>query len=124
MVGEQWPAGFGFYHVAQGYELVGGWVEVGAAGRGPAILDPAANDANNALSLAAHRNCGKDEVLALLNDRRLIELLRGLTDEQLARGAVTVPNGTTRSVEQVASGPLLGHTRNHLASIKSATGLG
>jgi uncharacterized damage-inducible protein DinB len=126
MADEQWPIGYGFYHLADGFELVHGWIEAGANGRGPTVLDPAAIDAKNALSLAAHPRCAKDEVLALCTERgrRLAELVRGLTDEQLARAALTVPDGTTRTVEQVASGPMLSHVRTHMASIKAATGLG
>ena len=126
MPDEQWPTGFGFYHLAEGYELIRGWIEKGATGQGPIVLDPAANDARNALSLAAHRQTARAEVLALLTERgrRLAELVRGLTDEQLTKGALTVPDGTTRAVDQVAAGPMLGHVRTHMASIKAATGLG
>lgn len=123
---ERWPVGFGFYHLAEGYALLYGWIEAGATGRGPVVLDPAANDLNNARCLAEHRDCTRGEVLALLDERarRLAELVRGLSDEQLASESLTVPDGTTRPVEQVASGPLLGHVRGHLASITAVTGLG
>jgi hypothetical protein len=126
MTDEQWPAGFGFYHLAEGYSLVYGWIDAGAAGPGPVQLDPAANDAANARCLAAHRDCERQEVLGLLNARgqRLAERVRGLTDEQLAKAAIVIPDGTTRSVEEVASGPMLGHLRMHMASITAASGLG
>jgi hypothetical protein len=38
--------------------------------------------------------------------------------------ALTIPDGTTRDIEAVASGPMLRHSRTHLDSINAATGLG
>ena len=34
MPDEQWPTGFGFYHLAEGYELIRGWIEKGQPGKG------------------------------------------------------------------------------------------
>ena len=123
---ERWPVGFGFYHVAEGYALLYGWIEAGATGGGPVVLDPAANDLSNARCLDEHRGCTRGEVLALLDERarRLAEA--GAWPERRAAGE-RVAQGTGRhdaAVEQVASGPLLGHVRGHLASITAVTGLG
>jgi hypothetical protein len=77
-------------------------------------------DANNARHARQFANVGKQETLALLRENRaaLARSIRNLDDAQLERTMVTF-DGHGMSVADMVQGAMIGHTQEHLASIRA-----
>ncbi|HET8630214.1 MAG TPA: DinB family protein [Thermomicrobiales bacterium] len=121
---EGWPVGVVAHHIASVHHDFIGLVGALAAGKtrspGSSMADVDESNARHARDFAA---VGKAETLAALreNAAALARLLRGLTDEQLERTA-GVFGGHDLSVAQVLEWIVIGHAREHLASIRATLG--
>jgi hypothetical protein len=118
---EHWPVLVTARHVAVSYRVVGSWVRKVAAGQEVPITR-AQIDAGNA-QLATEPTPTRDEVLELLraNAAKTAELIRGLTDEQLAASAAVNPSeGRVLTADQVVRYVLIHHVQEHLTGIQAA----
>lgn len=110
------------HHVASGYVPISEWVQTIANGQ-PISVDLAmVHDANRAHA-EANANISRDDILAALrtNGVAALTVLRGLTDEQLARVVpITLFGGQDMSAADVADKVLIGHVRAHLSDIRGA----
>ena len=119
--GEDRPVNVLADHIALGHQAIAGWVQGLAGGRTGAPLDRGAFDARNAQHARERIDVTKPEVLAALRRHGAAAeaLVRGLSDEQLAREGELFAGRRVRTQDAVER-ILIGHPRNHLASIREA----
>jgi uncharacterized damage-inducible protein DinB len=118
---EGWSVGVTARHVAVAHLGVTSIVKAIVDGDEIPNLDSL--DDYNAKHALEHANCTKAEVLSLLksNGTTVATYLRSLTDEQLDRSApLAFAGGADTSALQMIEGAVIGHPKEHLASIKSA----
>lgn len=118
------PAGVIAYHVAATNEVFARMLGSLASGR---TYSPQSSmgdvHQHNAEQARDHAGVGKPEVLAGLRQHgaAIVETLRGLGDEQLG-GVAGVFGGNELTIEQVIAYIIVGHTREHLESIRAGIG--
>jgi len=120
--GEQWSVGVTAHHVAGGHPVIGGMVQMVAAGQPLPPLTWEQLEQSNQQHAKESAHCTKEETLAMLrqNGQTAAETVRSLTDEQLARSGSIIGNAMT--AEQIVENIMIAHVREHSASIKQATG--
>ena len=113
-------------HVGGGYRFqVGSLLKPIAEGGEIPNYPREAIDKGNVDYLAKNANRPKDEAIAMLREqgRRAADYVRGLSDEQLERsGPLPLFGGAVLTAEAVIENVLIGHAREHLASIRAAVG--
>jgi hypothetical protein len=74
----------------------------------------------NARQAEEHANCTTAEVLDLLrrNCGQVAGMLRALSDEQLARTAIS-PRGRTLTIEDAVDNGLVAHLRGHFTTVRA-----
>jgi hypothetical protein len=118
------PFGVVAHHIAEVNRDFAAIVAVLAAG---GTYSPASSlddvQAENARHAQAHQAVGRAQTLELLraNGAEMAQLLRTLDDAQLERVAGTF-GGHQLTVQQVVEWIVIGHTREHLASLQAAIG--
>ena len=120
---EGWPMAFSAWHIAEGHGTIMGLVAAVANGEQAPALTAAMLDAKNADDLSRHATCSKQEVLDALrqNGTAVANAIRRLSDEQLDRAAVLeLFGGAPLTVQQLIELVLIGHARQHLASMQVA----
>lgn len=121
--GEGRTVGVTAHHVAVGHAGFAGMV--GAVARGQAVptISLEALHEMNARHAREHAAAGKPETLDALRRHGdgLARVVRGLSDEQLARTTAAF-GGREMSVGQIVEHIIIGHPRQHLASIRAALG--
>ena len=120
---EGWPVAFSAWHIAEGHTAIMGLVAAVANGGQAPALTAAMLDAKNADDLSRHGTCSKQEALDTLrqNGTAVADAIRRLSDEQLDRAAVLeLFGGQSLSVQQLIELVLVGHARQHLASMQVA----
>jgi uncharacterized damage-inducible protein DinB len=107
------------YHVAAGYPLTMVFAQIMLRGEPFPTIEPAAMHALNAEEGAKHARATKAEVLALLqtNAEAVAQYVAALTDEQL--DTVGAFFNMTLPVHAAVTGLVIGHLKEHLATIKS-----
>ena len=107
------------YHIAAGYLLIGNIIHALANG----LPLPAQTDADsfNARQAEQHVNCTPAEALDLLrrNGGHVAGMLRGLSDEQLGRSAIS-PRGRTLTIEDAVERGLVAHLSGHFETVREA----
>jgi hypothetical protein len=105
------------YHIAAGYLLIGNMIHALAKG----FPLPAQTDAEsfNARQAEEHVNCTPAEALDLLrrNGGHVAGMLRGLSDEQLGRTAIS-PRGRTLTIEDAVERGLVAHLSGHFETVR------
>ena len=122
---EKWTVGATAHHLAGGLEAVSGIVTgivAGAAPRGgftTAILDQM-----NAQHAKEHANCTKAETVALFQKgaATATAMLRGLSDDQLAKSGTVFSDAPPMTAEQLIMRGLLSHIDEHIGSIRKTVG--
>jgi len=78
----------------------------------------------NAKHAQEFANCTKAETLALhkKNAAAAAALVRGLSDEQLAKSGTVLTGNLAMSAEQIVTGILINHIDEHLGSIRKTVG--
>lgn len=120
---EGWPVAFIAWHIGNGHLTIMGLISAIAEGRPLPPVTRAMLDAINAESLTQHGTCSKQEALAVLRQNGAVtaDAIRGLSDAQLDRtAALELFGGTPLSVQQLIERVLVGHARQHLASMQAA----
>ena len=119
---EQWPVAVVAHHVGGGHSLIAGLVRKIADGE---PLPPANWDvihSMNAQHAREHANATKAETLGLLRQggADAATMVRGLSDEQLARTGSVL--GQPMTAAQLIDGILIGHVLEHGGSLRTALG--
>jgi len=111
-------------HIAAVHEAVAGWVNVILAGDPLPPLTMADIDRTNADQAMRNDGLSKDEALARLraSGATMIEVLRGLSENDLARSAPFTLVGGEISVQTLVEQAVIAHTEQHLASLRAAVG--
>jgi len=81
-------------------------------------------DAMNATHAAEHASCTKAEPIALHEQgaAKAAAILRGLSDEQLAKGGTVFTGAPPMTAEEMVSRALIGHMDDHFGSIRKTIG--
>lgn len=121
---EKWPVGVTAHHFAAGLEPISHLLQALAAGQSAARFSRAALDEQNAQHARAHATRTKAETIALLekNAASTTALIRGLSDDQLAKGGTVLTDVPPMTAEQFIGAALLGHIDEHFGSIRKTVG--
>lgn len=116
---EGWSVGVAAHHIAASHAAIAGFTRLVATGQAPPPLTPEMFDQINAQHAREHTACSIAETLELLRSggAGAAAVVRTLTDEQLACTAPVL--GRETSAAQVIEQILIGHPRQHLASIQA-----
>jgi uncharacterized damage-inducible protein DinB len=124
--GEHWSVGVTAHHVATSYAGFQSIIQGLASGAEMPPFTREMLDQSNAQHAQEFAGCTRAETVTLLrsNGQVAADTVRGLSDEQLDRGApLALAGGQTISAAQMAEF-MIGHPTDHLASIRSALGAG
>ncbi len=120
---EKWSVGVTAHHVAGDLEPISGMVEAVVAGKS---LDftMAMLDEMNAKHAEDHATCTKAETMELLRKGAAVAaaVVRGLSDDQLAKSATVFQGAPPMSVEQLITLALVDHIDEHFGSIRKTVG--
>ena len=118
-----WSVGVTAHHVALDTPFVAGMLGAVASGQSFPPLAIGGADKANAQHAREHADCTKQETLDLLQREvpMAASLVRGLSDEQLARTAEVLAGAPPLSAEHVIQGFLINHVTQHLTSIRAAS---
>ena len=121
--GDNWPVCVVAHHVAEGYDLVSGWIDCALTGR--PVEDTADGiDAVNSRHAEAFAGVGVHETVALLRAKgsAAVTRIRGLSASDLVMTAEFGPaGGQPFSVEQFCMAAA-GHVQSHLGRARAALG--
>jgi hypothetical protein len=121
---EQWTVGVTAHHVAGAHEAIASIVKTIAAGQSmPNFTMDMLHEAN-AKHAREHASCTKAETIALHTQgaAAAAAVVRGLSDDQLAKRGTVLTGVSPMSVEQVVTNILIHHVDDHLSSIRKAIG--
>ncbi len=118
--GEKWTVAVVAHHVASGHEGIANIIKALSAGQGlPGFTMDVLHDMN-AKHAQEHANAAKADTVALhkKNAAAAAGVVRGLSDDQLAKSGVVLQGMPAMSVEQIVTGILINHVDDHMGSIK------
>jgi uncharacterized glyoxalase superfamily protein PhnB/uncharacterized protein YndB with AHSA1/START domain len=123
---EQWTVGVTAHHLAGAFEPVAGIVSSIVAGRSLGHFTRQTLDDMNARHATEHAGCTRAETIALFKRgvTAAAAVVRGLSDEQLAKSGTVFADAPPMTAEQMIAGALIGHTDAHVASIRNTIGGG
>jgi hypothetical protein len=107
------------YHIAAGYLIIGNMID--ALANGLPLTAQTDAESFNARQAEEHANCTQIEALDLLrrNGGHVAGMLRGLSDEQLERTAIS-PRGRTLTIEDAVERGLVAHLSGHFETVQEA----
>ena len=119
---EGWSAAVTAHHIASGYTPLTGLIQAVANGADLPTLTMDQIDQGNAQHAEQFANCAKEETLEMLRSggAAAAAAVRGLSDEQLDRGAVILVGEPAMTTEQIIENLLIGSTVEHHASIQKS----
>jgi hypothetical protein len=122
---EKWSVGVTAHHLAGGLEAVAGVVTAIVAGQSLGDFSLAVLNQMNAKHAKENAQCTREGTLALFrkNAGPAAAVIRGLTDEQLAKKATVFADAPPMTVEQLVLGALIGHVDEHIGSIRKTVGM-
>ena len=117
---EKWPVGVTAHHVAGSHEPIAEILKTVAAGQSIPNFTMDMLNEMNAKHAKDFANCTKAETIALHKKgaATAAAVLRGLSDEQLAKSGTVLTGMPAMSAEQIATGILINHIDDHFGSIK------
>jgi len=121
---ENWPVGVVAHHIATSHEGIGGILKALADGKPGPNIPKEALDAMNATHAREHANCTKAETIALHKQgaAAAAAVVRGLSDDQLAKSGKVLAEAPPMSAEQIVTGILINHIDDHYGSIRKTVG--
>jgi hypothetical protein len=122
---EGWSVEVAAHHVAVNHPIIAGLAQLVANGQPLPSITMDMIDAGNAQHAQEYANCTQAETLGLLRTQgqAAADMVRGLSDEQLARTApMAFAGGQPWSAADLIERILIHHPQQHAASIKAATG--
>jgi mycothiol maleylpyruvate isomerase-like protein len=121
---EKWTVGVTAHHLAGAIEPVAGIVTAVVSGRSMGNFTKDMLDEMNATHAKEHANCTKAETAGLLKKSAVVAaaMVRGLSDDQLAKSGTVLTDAPPMSVEQLVMAGLINHINEHLGSIRKTVG--
>ena len=121
---EKWTVGVTAHHMAGAYERVAHIVTTIASGQALPHFTPQMLDEMNAKHAVEFAGCTKAETIALHKKgaAAAAAVVRGLSDEQLARTGIVFAGVPTMSSEQLVMLGLINHIDEHFGSIRKTIG--
>jgi hypothetical protein len=120
---ERWSVGVTAHHLAGAFEPVSDLVAAVVAGLS-GTLTSAMLDEINARHAKEHAHCTKAETIELLQRGATLAaaMIRGLSDDQLARSGTALVDAPPMTAEQLITRGLLSHIDEHFGSIRQTVG--
>lgn len=121
---EKWTVGVTAHHLARAYEPVAHMVTTIASGQALPHFTRQMLDEMNARHAVESAGCTKAETIALHKKgvAAAAAVVRGLSDEQLARTGIVFAGVPAMSSEQLVMGALINHVDEHMGSIRKTIG--
>ncbi|HJZ70671.1 MAG TPA: DinB family protein [Vicinamibacterales bacterium] len=121
---EKWSVGVTAHHLATAYERVPDIATGLAAGQSFGNFTRKMLDDGNAQHAKDFAGCTKEETLALHRKAatKAAAVVRGFSDEQLAKSGVLFTDAPPMTVEQLIMVALIRHTDEHYGSIRKTIG--
>ncbi len=121
---EKWTVGVTAHHLARALEAVAGIVTGIVSGQSRGNFTRAMLDEMNAQHAKEHANCTRAETIGLLQKGTpaAAAVVRGLSDDQLAKSATVFTDAPPMTAEQLIMGGLINHIDEHLGSIRKTVG--
>jgi RNA-splicing ligase RtcB len=121
---ERWTVGVTAHHLARAFEAVAGITTAIASGQSMGNFTTTMLDEMNATHAREHAGCTRAETFALHRKgaAAAAAVIRGLTDEQLAKSGTVFTNAPAMTAEQLIMRGLVNHVDEHLASIRKTIG--
>jgi hypothetical protein len=121
---EKWPVGVTAHHLAGAFEPVAGLITAIVSGQLPGGFSRTMLDEMNAQHARDHANCTKAETIALLKKGvpTAAAVVRGLSDDQLAKSGAVFTDAPPMTAEQLVMGGLITHIDEHFGSIRKTVG--
>ncbi len=121
---EKWTIGVTAHHLARAFEAVPGIVTALVAGRLPGNFSRVMLDEMNAQHARDNANCTKTETIALFEKGvpTAAAVVRGLSDDQLAKSGAVFTDAPPMTAEQLVMGALINHIDEHVGSIRKTIG--
>jgi uncharacterized damage-inducible protein DinB len=122
--GEKWTVAVVAHHVATSHEGIADMIKTVASGQAMPNFTLDMLHEGNAKHAREHANATKAETVALhkKNAAAAAAVVRGLSDDQLAKSATVLQGMPAMSVEQIITGILINHVDEHISSIRMAVG--
>lgn len=122
---EKWPVGVTAHHLAGAFEPISNMIQTVASGQSVSGLTMEMLDAMNAQHAKEHAGCTKAETIALhrRGTATAAAVIRGLSDDQLARSGTVLLGVPPMTAEQLIVNGLLNHTDEHYGSIRKTVGI-
>lgn len=123
---ERWSVGVTAHHLAGALEAVSNIVKAIAAGQPLGNFTGDMLDQMNAQHAKDYANCTKAETIELHRKgaATAAAVIRGLSDEQLAKSGAVFTGAPPMTAEQLITRGLLDHTDEHFGSIRKTVGHG
>ena len=121
---EKWTVGVTAHHVARGHEAIAGIIKTVASGQSVPNFTMDMLNGMNAQHAKEFAACTKAETIALHKQGAAVAaaVVRGLSDDQLAKSGKVLAEMPVMSTEQVVSGILINHIDDHFGSIRKTVG--
>ena len=121
---EKWSVGVTAHHVAGAHEPIAGIVKTIASGQAMPHFTMQMLDESNAKHAQEFASVSKADTIALHTKgaAAAAAVVRGLSDEQLAKSGPVLAGMPAMSAEQIVSGILINHIDDHFGSIKKTIG--
>jgi Mycothiol maleylpyruvate isomerase N-terminal domain len=121
---EKWTVGVVAHHVAGSHEGIAGIIKTVAAGQSMPNFTLDALHEMNAKHAHEFANVGKAETVALhkKNAAAAAQVVRGLSDADLAKSGTVLSGMPPMTVEQIVTNILINHVDDHVGNIKAAVG--
>jgi hypothetical protein len=121
---EKWSVGVTAHHVAGGHEPIAGIVQAVVSGQSMGNFSMAMLHEMNAKHAQEHANCSKQETIELHKKgaAAAAAVVRGLSDDQLAKSGTVLSDAPPMTAEQVVTGILINHIDEHFGSIRKTVG--
>jgi hypothetical protein len=122
--GEKWPVGVAAHHLTVAFEQVPAIAAMLASGQSRGDFTTKMLDELNAQHAKEHVGCTKPETLALhrKSAAAAVAVIRGLTDDQLAKSGIVFADAPPMTVEQLLTLGLINHIDEHVGSIRKTAG--
>jgi len=121
---ERWTVGVTAHHLAGAFEPVSGIITGIVSGTLPGGFSRAMLDEMNARHAQEHAHCTRPETIALFKKGASMAaaVVRGLSDDQLAKSGAVFTDAPPMTAEQLVMGGLISHIDEHVGSIRKTVG--
>jgi uncharacterized damage-inducible protein DinB len=121
---EKWSVGVTAHHVAQSHEGISGIIKAVAAGQSMGNFTMDMLNDMNAKHAKDFANVSKAETIELhkKNAASAAAVVRGLSDDQLAKSATVLTGMPAMTTEQIVTNILINHIDDHFGSIRKTVG--